>query len=143
MTDTELQKFDAVLALVESYEAKDLEKRDAVKKIIGITGLSEADVYIDDYWRSVDVEDFVQSLVIERSKPEELSDEDVRSIVYEIRSTEDFRRMDYLITKHETAIELKFRKNSNLLGDKFHQLDDSAEQIMEWVYSDADSLIIL
>ena len=143
MTETELQNFDKVISIVRSYEANELHKNEAINLIVGIAACSHEDVYIDDYWRSVDIEDFVQGLVVEQSNPNELSDEDVKSIISEIRDTEDLRRMDYLISKHSLAIELRYKKNSGVLGDRLFHSDDTAEEIVEWLLSDEDAPIIL
>ena len=69
MTETELQNFDKVISIVRSYEANELHKNEAINLIVGIAACSHEDVYIDDYWRSVDIEDFVQGLVVEQSNP--------------------------------------------------------------------------
>lgn len=130
------EKYKKVKKIVEEFELGKLSSKFAVKEINKIAYHSTSEEYLNCYWRSINIDEFIKSIIVpEIENWKEIDDKTALILLNEMLEifAEDSVRFDRICV----ALEKRYGKSSGTISDYvfYEDLTDS-EKILEKLKED-------
>lgn len=124
MNEDESKIYAALYDLVKEYEkTSEIDSRTEIFSRMNSVAAEQIDLnFLNDYWRSMSIEEFCEIHSIIPEKCENRSKDEIEAMLSKLLSCENGTDdLNYYIRKYEKAVEFCFKKNSGALADCFYE----------------------